>query len=79
MKMKIKWHEECLKNRKCSLEYKLEELHRLNKEIEGSSWAVQVYENQIKEAIQQGKDGFDSERFLIPRKKKTTIECEFNG
>ena len=62
-KMSIEWHEECLKNRKISLE-------RLKKEYQTAQATylrtledVKKYERQIERAKKLGKDGFDEERF----------------
>ena len=64
MKKPIEWHKECLKNRTTSLEGKIVELDRLQKQIAEDSIANDNLDMQINIAIQRGMDGFDTERFL---------------
>ena len=68
MKMSIKWHEECLYNQKKSLEGYLRNLKHMQERVESLTKSTDFYESQIKEAREQGKDGFDSERFMVKRK-----------
>ena len=68
MKMSIKWHEECLYNQKRSLEGYLRNLQRMQEQVANLAKSTDFYETQIKEAREQGRDGFDSERFMAKRK-----------
>lgn len=74
MKFSIEWHKECLYNWKKSLERKEQELERKKREAEKMLQSILFYEEQIRKAEKQGKDGFDSELFL----KKLRLQREKN-
>lgn len=62
-KMSIEWHEECLKNRKSSLERYKKEYQIAQAKYFETFISVEKYEKQIERAKKLGKDGFDEERF----------------
>ena len=64
MKKPIEWHKECLKNRVASVETKIVELDRLQKQIAESSIENDNLDMQINIAIQRGMDSFDRDKFL---------------
>lgn len=75
MKKSIAWHEECLKNQGYSLKRLEEECARTQKELEKARREFQFYAQQIAIATQQGKTGFDQDRFLVKRRSSfETIE-----
>ena len=63
----VKWHEECLKNRKISLNKKKARLLEMKAEISRDERDVVFYEYQIELAKTKNKDGFDVERFGVKR------------
>ena len=67
MKMDIKWHEECLENRLRSLSGLKKQVLGMEKSIEKQNIEINLYTAQIDLAKQEGKSGFDSERFAIKR------------
>lgn len=70
MKMKIEWHEECLKNNKRFIREKREEIRRLQLEIDQNLFDCEMYELQILEAKKKKMDGFDSDKFMKKIKEK---------
>ena len=62
-KMSIEWHEECLKNRKASLERYKKEYQIAQAKYFETLESVKKYERKIERAKKLGKDGFDEERF----------------
>ena len=74
MKFPIQWHKETFRNYSRSLEEKKKELEqtvdRLNYEIKDMTVKRDLRAKQISTAIAKGMDGFDSEKFMIKRKKK---------
>ena len=62
-KMSIKWHEDCLKNRKASLERDKKEYQIAQTKYFETLKSVEKYERQIERAKKLGKDEFDEERF----------------
>jgi len=75
-KMPIEWHEKCLKNQKLYIEREEEELSRLKYALEVKLSKQKIdtafYETQINEAKKQGKEGFDSSRFMVKKSKEAT-------
>ena len=67
MKRSIKWHEGCLENMKASEERLIEVWQRAGAAAHKARREIELRELQINEAKAQGKDGFDSERFLIKK------------
>lgn len=70
MKKPIAWHEECLKNWLESIERKRGEIERMQYGLEDSERGAKYLALQISSAKRIGKDGFDSERFMVSRKNK---------
>lgn len=69
MKMPIKWHKECLKNRQVYLLAKMEELNRVNNEVARMRQEIIDHDAQIIEAETRGLDGFDADKFRKKRKR----------
>ncbi len=67
MKMDIEWHEHCLRNQLLSASRKKEQLLRLQAEVERADQSAALYAAQINLAKQEGKDGFDSDKYAIKR------------
>ena len=76
MKMTIQWYQECLKNSTDSVNRDLESC------LSRFAWIMRnMYENdfrkiQIDEAIHQGKEGFDSDKFMKNARLKSKEEAE---
>lgn len=69
MKMSIEWHKEVLGNMENSLSRLLKEQQTLNTAVQSLQDKLELKKLQIETAIKRGKDGFDEERFLIPKIK----------
>lgn len=69
MKRSIEWHERTLVNSKASYERLEQEIARLQADLQRIGAANRFTEKQIAEAKRQGKDGFDSDRFLVGKQK----------
>ena len=67
MKMKIEWHEECLKNRREYLSRQENELLILQRRIDKDKTSAALYAAQIELAKKEKIDGFDVERYAIKR------------
>lgn len=67
----IAWHEECLKNFKCSLERKKQQLADLTKDVARMESEAAFSESQIARAKALKKDSFDAERFM---KSSSTVK-----
>lgn len=63
MKKPISWHEECLKNWRATHKEKMARLMAIADECERSRIDIEIYEYQIKRAKQEGRDGFDRDKF----------------
>lgn len=72
MKMPIEWHEECLVNHHASLNRIKQEFKRHEENLLRATSEYEFRKLQIEEAKRQGKDGFDSERFLKKRAAKAS-------
>jgi hypothetical protein len=70
MKQSIAWHRSVLENMRGSLSYRQRELERAQDNYDLLAASIQLTERQIAEAERQGKDSFDTERFLVPRKPR---------
>ena len=64
MKMSIKWHKECLKNKIAHKEKLERRLPGIQNEIDRLNSEIDFYETQIEEAEKRNKDGFDQDLFL---------------
>ena len=73
-KFSLKWHEECLENRKRNLDKKNKELDAMQEEIYRLKVRIIVYEGQIEKARKEGKTEFDAAKFGIKRPKRQTKE-----
>lgn len=69
-KMPLDWHKECLKNQLEYLSEKERALERIRNEVTDLDNDTQFYKEQIAEAKRRGLDGFDRDRFMIPKPKK---------
>jgi len=69
MKMSIEWHKESLANTYKSLERKKTQLEQLQKEVDRDLKNANFYHVQVMNAERQGKDGFDSDKFMKSAKK----------
>lgn len=69
-KMPLNWHKNCLSNQLASLAEAERTLKRAQDKVTGLDNSTQFYKKQIAEAEQRGLDGFDRDRFMIPRPKK---------
>jgi hypothetical protein len=67
-KMSLDWHRECIKNSSHALKVKEEELARMKEEVDRHRRMVTFYHVQLNEAMKQGKDGFDSDRFMLNKR-----------
>jgi hypothetical protein len=71
MKFAIAWHEQNLINRGKHLANQEANLLQMQKDVGAAREEYLFAEKQIEQAKAKGLDGFDSERFLRPRKEKT--------
>lgn len=67
MTKSIAWHEQCLVNWKRTMKEREAELLRLNTMIEHQRVNLNFYVEQIETAKKEGKEGFDSGRYLVKR------------
>ena len=67
MNNKIEWHQTCLENSEHSLKYKMEELSRLQSDVDDISRHVEFYRKQIALAEKEGKTSFDRDKYAIKR------------
>jgi hypothetical protein len=63
----IEWHEECLLNRRKSVELLKQELDRLLKRLHMAEAELSFRELQIEEAKRLKKTKFDADKFLFPK------------
>jgi hypothetical protein len=69
-KKPIEWHKECLKN---SMGYHKQERERIMRQLANleRDEALDCFRQcQIEKAIEQGKDSFDSEKFMADERKE---------
>ena len=66
----IAWHKECLANEKFHLEREIHQIHEMQERIDRLKANVEFYERQIVTAEAQGREEFDSNKFLVVRKRK---------
>ena len=69
MKFPIEWHEKCLKNKEDYVNRLRELVHREILDYVSARRRLNFYRRQVEEAKRQGKEGFDSERFLQKEKR----------
>jgi predicted RNase H-like nuclease len=70
MKQSIAWHQECVSNREINLKDAKDAMDRVITAYIYSEKGLAWYKWQIETAVAANKDGFDSEKFLKPRKEK---------
>ena len=68
MKQPISWHKECLKNLTRSAQEKIAAAQRAQADAERICRDVETLQMQITNAELAGKDGFDSEKYMVKRK-----------
>jgi len=76
MKNKISWYQECLKNSTDSVNRDLECILSRFALIMRNKFDNDFRKVQIDEAIRQGKDGFDSDKFMKNARLKAKEEAE---
>ena len=74
MKHSIQWHKECLANKESWMEMEKLSIKYLEERVARQKVENDFYRKQIEEAIKQGKDGFDSDKFLT--RKKVVIDVQ---
>jgi len=72
-KMSLDWHKECLKNQKSSLEREEERLKNYVDAVERQRRDYIIYKAKVDRAISEGRDGFDSDKFNVEKKKKKSF------
>jgi hypothetical protein len=70
VKMPLDWHKKNLKNQKDSLEREEERLRSHITYVERQRLDYLIYKAKVDRAIAEGRDGFDSDKFNVERKKK---------
>lgn len=70
-KMSIEWHEQCLRNQNTHLTHEEQVLQQQAERVARLRREFFSYEDQIAEAKRRGMDGFDRERLLVKRERKT--------
>lgn len=74
----IEWHERCLENMKRTLERDEQSLSDLQSRVDDLNNKISFYASQICRAKLMGKDGFDSDRFLVAKKRANkSLEQKF--
>jgi len=68
MKKSISWHKECLKNSTLYLQETKRAIGHLQEKVKEDENRVWFLAKQIITAEKEGKDSFDSERYLVKRK-----------
>ena len=69
-KMPIDWHLRCLTNMKASHARLNEDLIRMQTRHQSDKERIEWYEKQIDKAKEQGKDGFDADKFMVSKTQK---------
>lgn len=67
MKKSIQWHEDCLRNRKISLDQDRTSLDLATERLDNSVISYNNYLHQITQAKDENKDGFDRDRYLVKK------------
>jgi len=62
-KRPLAWHKECLKNREAYVSRKQAELESAAARLRQDNLENAIYREQIRRAEEEGRDGFDAERF----------------
>ena len=69
MKKSIKWHQECLANHLFSVQQEEMVLEDRRKHVERSRAEYEFAAYQLAEAIREGKDGYDADRYKVKKGK----------
>jgi hypothetical protein len=67
MKHPISWHKGCLANTKRTLEERRLYINEQIGHLHGLEMSAEFYQAQILRAEQQGKDGFDADKFMVKK------------
>ncbi len=67
MRQQINWHEDCLKNRKKSIDSMRSDIKDMEERLQGYVIDYNLYVSQINKAKKEGKDYFDSDRYGVKR------------
>jgi hypothetical protein len=84
-KSPIAWHERCLANREKVLLEDRARLEDLARDVARAQQQIDFYKTQIKTAVERKMDGFDQDRFLVPKVgscKGQTLKvftCSYDG
>ena len=70
MKMPVSWHKERLANLGISMEHTIRQVEQLQCTLQRLADEHAVLRAQIKRAEEEGRDGFDQEKFGIKRAKQ---------
>ena len=68
MKFPIEWHEKALVNQQAYVARLAAELKDMQVRLDRVTAEAATYERQINTAKAAGKDGFDSERYMVGKK-----------
>ena len=71
MKMDLDWHRTYLKHQQASLQRSERELLAYQARVDRDRDRVEFLQRQIEVAEGKGKDGFDSERFLLSERPES--------
>jgi hypothetical protein len=69
MKMPLNWHKQCLLNQKQHLNHTKEKLDRAQAEYDRCFASTMFYIDQVEQAEKEGREGFDSDKYLRKIKK----------
>lgn len=72
--MPINWHERSFSCMQLSLGNYTEQLARMQERCDALKKQLEFYQKQIDSAKAAGKDGFDPDRYLIPKEKPKANE-----
>lgn len=62
-KMPIKWHKECLKNSEENLKRERKHHNEIAERLRDHELRNAIYREQIRRAEEEGRDGFDADKF----------------
>lgn len=69
MKKDIRWHQQCLANRRATLTRAREQIERMELAYQRDLLEIERYSEQIQRAISEGRNGFDPDRYGKSRAK----------
>jgi hypothetical protein len=70
MKMPLAWHEECLRNREDHYLRSKAILLKMQDNLADALRQLNFSRDQLATAKVRGLEGYDADKFLVPRKKK---------